>query len=73
MDACYATELYKKLEEKVCLFYKEHERVVEIMRHAIALKGAFFNTRMVAQYLQDAKRLSPQNLSFVAQRARSGP
>jgi starch phosphorylase len=31
---------------------------MEIMRHAIALNGAFFNTqRMMAQYLHDAYRL----------------
>jgi starch phosphorylase len=61
MDACHAAELYRKLEEKVLpCFYKEHERYTEIMRHAIALNGAFFNTqRMVAQYLHDAYRLSP--------------
>jgi len=59
MDGCHAVELYRKLEEKVLpCFYKEHERFVEIMRHAIALNGAFFNTqRMVAQYLHDAYRL----------------
>ncbi len=59
MDACHAAELYRKLEEQVLpCFYKEHERFVEIMRHAIALNGAFFNTqRMVAQYLHDAYRL----------------
>jgi len=60
-DACHATELYRKLEEKVLpCFYKEHERFTEIMRHAIALNGAFFNTqRMVAQYLHNAYRLGP--------------
>ena len=59
MDACHAVELYRKLEEKVLpCFYTEHERFVEIMRHAIALNGAFFNSqRMVAQYLHDAYRL----------------
>ena len=37
---------------------KDRERFIEIMRHAIALNGAFFNTqRMVAQYLHDAYRL----------------
>ena len=41
MDGCHAVELYRKLEEKVLpCFYKEHERFVEIMRHAIALNGA---------------------------------
>ena len=61
MDGCHAVELYRKLEERVLpCFYKEHERFVEIMRHAIALNGAFFNSqRMVAQYLHDAYRLGP--------------
>ncbi len=64
MDACHAAELYRKLEEKVLpCFYKEQERFVEIMRHAIALNGAFFNTqRMVAQYLHNAYRLGPASL-----------
>ncbi len=59
MDACHAAELYRKLEEKVLpCFYKDRERFIEIMRHAIALNGAFFNSqRMVAQYLHDAYRL----------------
>jgi starch phosphorylase len=69
MDACHAAALYEKLEEKVLpCFYKNRERFIEIMRHAIALNGAFFNTqRMVAQYLHDAYRLGqmrmPQNRS----------
>ena len=59
MDACHAAELCRKLEEKdLPCFYKDRERFIEIMRHAIALNGAFFNTqRMVAQYLHDAYRL----------------
>ena len=59
MDACHAAELYRKLEEKVFpCFYKDREHFIEIMRHTIALNGAFFNTqRMVAQYLHDAYRL----------------
>jgi len=59
MDACHAAELYRKLEEKVLpCFYKDRERFIEIMRHAIALNGAFFNTqRMVTQYLHNAYRL----------------
>ncbi len=49
----------RKLEEKVLpCFYKDRERFIEIMRHTIALNGAFSNTqRMVAQYLHDAYRL----------------
>jgi starch phosphorylase len=64
MDACHVAELYRKLEEKVLpCFYKDRERFIEIMRHAIALNGAFFNTqRMVAQYLHDAYRLGQAHL-----------
>ena len=59
MDACHAAELYRKLEEKVLpCFYKDRDRFIEVMPHAIALNGAFFNAqRMVAQYLHDAYRL----------------
>ncbi|MGQ0695920.1 MAG: alpha-glucan family phosphorylase, partial [Nitrospiraceae bacterium] len=59
MDACHAEALYEKLEQKVVpCFYRDHERFMEIMRHAIALNGAFFNTqRMMAQYLHNAYRL----------------
>jgi glycogen phosphorylase len=64
MDARHAADLYRKLEEKVLpCFYKEHERFVETMRHAIAMNGAFFNTqRMVAQYLHNAYRLGPASM-----------
>ena len=59
MDACHAAELYRKLEEKILpCFYRDRGRFIEIMRHAIALNGGFFNTqRMVAQYLHNAYRL----------------
>jgi starch phosphorylase len=59
MDACHAAALYEKLEQKVLpCFYKDRERFIGIMRHAIALNGAFFNTqRMMAQYLHNAYRL----------------
>ena len=60
MDACHAAELYRKLEEKIVpCFYQDRARFIEIMRHAIALNGGFFNTqRMVAQYLHNAYRLT---------------
>jgi glycogen phosphorylase len=63
-DAHHAADLYKKLEEKVVpCFYKDREHFVEIMRHTIALNGAFFNTqRMVAQYLHNAYRLGEANM-----------
>jgi len=47
-----AQSLYEKLEQAVApLFYANRPAFVEVMRHAIALNGSFFNTqRMVAQY-----------------------
>jgi starch phosphorylase len=56
LDACHAEALYEKLAGKVIpCFYNDRNRFIEIMRHAIALNGSFFNThRMVAQYLNDA-------------------
>ena len=65
IDARHAADLYRKLEEKVLpCFYREHERFVETMRHAIAMTGAFFNTqRMVAQYLHNAYRLGQARMT----------
>ncbi len=62
MDACHARALYEKLEQKVLpCFYRDRSRFIDIMRHAIAQNGAFFNTqRMVTQYLYSAYRLVGQ-------------
>jgi starch phosphorylase len=51
-----ATNLYKKLEQVILpLFYKQHDRFIDIMRHTIALNGSFFNTeRMLNQYVTKA-------------------
>jgi starch phosphorylase len=51
-----AASLYDKLERVVVpLFYRERERFIDVMRHAIALNGSFFNThRMVLQYVTKA-------------------
>jgi glycogen phosphorylase len=51
-----AEDLYQKLKNVIApLFYREHERWVDIMRHAIALNASFFNThRMVQQYVTNA-------------------
>ncbi|MBX3440147.1 MAG: alpha-glucan family phosphorylase, partial [Planctomycetaceae bacterium] len=51
-----AASLYEKLETAVVpAFREERERFVGIMRHAIALNGAFFNTqRMLGQYVLKA-------------------
>ena len=51
-----AASLYDKLENVVLpLFYCNRERFLDVMRHAIALNGSFFNTqRMVLQYVLNA-------------------
>jgi glucan phosphorylase len=61
MDECHAT-LYDKLARKVLpCFYKDREGFIEMMRPAIVINGAFFNTRrMVGQYLRNAYRLAGQ-------------
>ena len=48
--------LYDKLERVILpLFYGDRERFVDVMRHAIALNGSFFNTqRMIDQYARKA-------------------
>ena len=51
-----AASLYDKLEKVILpTFYGHREQFIEIMRHAIALNGSFFNAqRMVQQYAQKA-------------------
>ncbi len=51
-----AESLYWKLENVILpMFYKEPRLFVQIMQHAIAINGSFFNTqRMVQQYITDA-------------------
>jgi starch phosphorylase len=51
-----AESLYEKLEGTVSpIFYGDQSRFVEVMCHAIALNGAFFNTqRMIQQYVVKA-------------------
>jgi starch phosphorylase len=51
-----AASLYEKLEQVVIpLFYRRKMQFIEVMRHAIALNGSFFNThRMVQQYVLKA-------------------
>jgi starch phosphorylase len=48
--------LYDKLQDEVLpKFYRDHPGWIEIMRHTIALNGAFFNTqRMLQQYVLKA-------------------
>lgn len=51
-----AASLYDKLEKTIIpMFYHEREDYTEVMRHAIALNGSFFNThRMMEQYVLNA-------------------
>jgi glycogen phosphorylase len=48
--------LYSKLEAIILpMYYSERHRYLEVMQHAIAINGSFFNTqRMVQQYITDA-------------------
>jgi starch phosphorylase len=54
-----ANLLYDKLEEVILpLYYNERDRFIDVMRHAIALNGSFFNTqRMLQQYVVRAYML----------------
>lgn len=51
-----AESLHDKMEYIVIpLYYRERERFIDVMRHAIALNASFFNTqRMLLQYLLHA-------------------
>ena len=51
-----ASLLYEKLEQVIVpMFYKDRERYIDVMRHAIAVNGSFFNTqRMLQQYVLNA-------------------
>ena len=51
-----AASLYNTLEQVVLpLFYRHRQYFIDVMRHAIALNGSFFNTqRMVQEYVLKA-------------------
>ena len=51
-----AASLYDKVEGVIIpMFRNDHDRFVEVMRHAIAVNGSFFNTqRMLQQYVLNA-------------------
>jgi glycogen phosphorylase len=51
-----AASLYEKLERVIIpMFHSERNRFIEVMRHAIAVNGSFFNTqRMLQQYVLSA-------------------
>ncbi|MBU1208509.1 MAG: alpha-glucan family phosphorylase [Proteobacteria bacterium] len=51
-----ASSLYENLEHIILpLFYHDRDRFIDVMRHAIALNGSFFNThRMILEYVLKA-------------------
>ncbi len=51
-----AKDLYQKLEDIIIpLYYKDKDKWLAVMRHAIALNASFFNTqRMVQEYVTNA-------------------
>jgi starch phosphorylase len=51
-----AESLYRKLGDVIVpTFYRERERFADVMAHAIAINGSFFNThRMIQQYVVKA-------------------
>ncbi len=51
-----AESLYSKLESVILpMYYNDRTKFLEVMQHAIAINGSFFNTqRMVQQYITDA-------------------
>ncbi len=51
-----AASLYDRLEQSIIpLFYHDKDSFIDVMRHAIALNGSFFNThRMMEQYVLNA-------------------
>lgn len=55
-----AQNLYRKLESVILpLYYRDRTAYLEVMRHAVALNGSFFNTeRMVSEYARQAYRLA---------------
>jgi glycogen phosphorylase len=54
--AADAAALYRKLEKVVIpLYYRRRDRFIEVMAHAIAINGSFFNVqRTVLEYLLKA-------------------
>jgi len=57
-----AENLYRKLESVILpLYYRDRTAYLEVMRHAVALNGSFFNTeRMVSEYARQAYRLAAE-------------
>ena len=55
-SASEAASMYDKLESLIVpMFYRQRSAYAEVMRHAIAINGSFFNTqRMLSQYVARA-------------------
>ena len=55
-DRSEAHSLYEKLEGAILpMFYHERRKFIEVMQHAIAVNGSYFNTqRMVQDYIANA-------------------
>jgi len=51
-----AASLYEKLEKTIVpMYYNDRDRFIDVMRHAIAINGSFYNTqRMVHEYVEKA-------------------
>ncbi len=64
-SATDAASLYDKLERIIFpMFYRERDRFLTVMLHAIALNGSFFNAhRMVKQYVLNAYAHEPGTLA----------
>lgn len=52
----YSQKLYEKLQQVILpIYYSDRNNFINIMRHAIAINGSFFNTeRMLNQYISKA-------------------
>jgi hypothetical protein len=70
-----ASDLYRKLQHVIApLFYDDHSGWTRVMRHAIALKGSFFNTDgTVRQYVQHAYAPTAAPASLEDTRAAKNP
>jgi len=55
-DRAEAESLYHKLENAILpLYYHDRRKFIDVMQHAIAVNGSYFNTqRMVEEYITNA-------------------
>lgn len=66
--AAHASALYETLERTVLpMFYQRRDDFVDVMRHAIALNGSFFNAqRMLQEYVTKAYDIEPYHAAHNA-------